>query len=356
MPDSHPFLTPRGLRLQQLGRVDQSSPRIMPEYTVPQSPPRPPGTPRPSPSGVPDPWQTAPVMDPFEFESLPPDQPIGVIPSRRYPDANVLTRMPLAETYHVAKVSRPQISGDPSADGVDPAKPLAAVGKLFLQTSPRTDRGLATGSAWVVGPDTIATAAHNLFDSNSRTWTHGLRFHAAFDYYAERTRTPPPVRITAGSVPRRYLENPTTDADIAVCKTEFPIGDILGVNVPWLAVDDIEFYETHAVAIVGYPGTSGFDFGKQMWRSVGQYLFARQSSPGADPTPGMASSMGSGVSGGPWIVDVEDGYRAVGVTSGHAKLHYVRGEHSLESLTTPMLSSRLIDQLQSDAVWHSFDG
>lgn len=117
-----------------------------------------------------------------------------------------------------------------------------------------------------------------------------------------------------------------------------------------------DFFDNPKVAIVGDPAGSGFDFGKQMWQSVGDYLFGHSNGPSDDYSPVLGTDFGSGASGCPWIIkDTETGkYRAVGVTSGHAKLRYLRGEPNLASLTSPYFSHRMFSHRNDHAVFHDF--
>ncbi len=121
-------------------------------------------------------------------------------------------------------------------------------------------------------------------------------------------------------------------------------------------VESNDMFNRTPVAIVGYPAGSGFDFGKQLWRSVGDYLFGRSNGPGDDYSPAMATNFGAGASGCPWLIkDTNTGqYAAVGVTSGHAKLRYVRGEPNLMSLTSPFFGPRMFDRLNDDSIFHDF--
>ncbi len=108
--------------------------------------------------------------------------------------------------------------------------------------------------------------------------------------------------------------------------------------------------------IVGYPASSGFDFGKQMWQSRGDYLFGQSNRPGGDYAPAMATDFGGGASGCPWLVKepFTGEYVAIGVTSGHAKLRYLRGESNLMSLVSPYFGPRLFDLLENDRVYHEW--
>ena len=342
-PQSHPFLTPRGLRLQQLPPLQTVQPRPLPQYPPARPPSEPPNqTPIRPPS---EPPRGAPP------QAIDRSQPIvNIRPTLKHPDPSALGDRPLDDLYNVRRITAKQND------------PLRAIGKLFIQIDPNRPQSLASGSAWVIGPNTIATAAHNLFDSNTRTWSHALYFYPGFDYYLandyptnETGESPITCQIISGYLPAAYLQNPTTDVDIAICHTDINVGDRLGQTIAWQIIDDIDYYQSRPIAILGYPATSGFDFGKQLWRSVGDMLFSRQTSTTTDPAPVMATSFGSGASGGPWLVpDGRGGYAAVGVTSGHAKLRYAPGEHSLASLMSPMINDRAIDRLQSTAIHHTF--
>lgn len=70
----------------------------------------------------------------------------------------------------------------------------------------------------------------------------------------------------------------------------------------------------------------------------------------------IATNFGGGASGCPWIIkDPEtERYQAVGVTSGHAKLRYVRGEPNLATLTSPFFGSRMFSELNDSPVFHDF--
>jgi V8-like Glu-specific endopeptidase len=341
MPDpydsEHPFLTEKGLRLQRMGRI--GDPIEMPIY--PAAPD----------AGVPDGTVVDPILrdraaslDVFDF-SLTRTAPIhNVMPSQRFPDPSVLAEMSLSPYYKSQLVS---------SSGTDQ---LRAVGKLFIQIASDPLKPLATGSAWIIGPSTIATAAHNLYDTNTRRWSRALGFFPAFDYYKIGESEPISCRITSAYISREYMSNPATNLDLAICYTDINIGDIVDAKIETQTIPSDDFFDSNPVAIVGYPAGSGFDFGKQMWKSIGTYLFGQRSGPDSDAAPVMATDFGGGASGCPWIVrDQKSGvYKAVGVTSGHAQLRYVRGEHSLASLVSPYFGQRLFDKLADDHVFHQF--
>ena len=327
--NQHPFLTPKGLRLQQQGpRVFGGLPLSLPDYP-PERPKR-------------DQRVPAAEVDPFDL-SDPGDLPVdNVVPSKRFPRLESLSGTPLREHFKTRLVSAAHTS------------PLRAIGKLLIQVSRDRPLELASGSAWISGPSTIVTSAHNLYDSNTKTWSQALQFYPGYDYYSDRPQ--PVCRVTSCYLPRRYLKNPATAYDIAVCHVDRNIGDIVDTQIPMETIGSHELFDQTPVAIVGYPAGSGFDFGKQMWQSIGAYLFGRRIAPGEDYSPAMATSFGAGASGCPWLI--QDGpsgrYLAVGVSSGHAKLSYARGQPNLMSLTSPFFGQRMFDQLNDDPAFHEF--
>ncbi|MGB7323369.1 MAG: glutamyl endopeptidase, partial [Rubripirellula sp.] len=307
---AHPFLTAKGLRLQQLGRKDEfSMPMAMPSYPLEVSPYS---------GGV---YPSAPI-DPFDFAADRDKTIHNVRPSIAFPRVESLLEQPLNPYFQTRLVARPQ------------SNQLRAIGKLFIQISGDTRLPLAMGSAWITGPSTIATAAHNLYDSTTRTWSRALEFHAGYDYYNTNDR--PTCRVTGAYIPRSYLNNPATNLDIAICYVDRNIGDIVGTQIRTKVVTEPDYFDNERVAIVGYPAGSGFDFGKQLWQSEGDYLFGQGNGPDSDFAPVMATNFGGGASGCPWLVEDKAAgpgkYVAVGVTSGHAKLRYARGELNLNSL------------------------
>ena len=323
----HPFLTPNGYRLQRQQPMNESPPQPLPTY--PRAKPRPqPTPPNKEPQLVTD--------DTNEIDLQ------NVRPSKKFPDTKALDRRPLAKYCRHNVVSLDELSQ------------LKAIGKLFIQTPDSRHRERAMGTAWVAGPSIIATSAHNVFDFTSRMWSTSLEFQPAYDHYREAEL--PVCRVTACTIPSAYLDNPETNSDIAICHLDRNIGDMIGVTIPMKPIDDDELFDTQTVSIVGYPSTSGFDFGKQMWQSVGQYLFGRRNYPGDDYAPVMASSFGSGASGSPWLIrDSGNDLIAIGATSGHARIRQAIGAPNLMSLTSPYFGPRMFDKLSDHAVFHEFE-
>ena len=264
----------------------------------------------------------------------------NALPSKRYPDPSVLSNTPLTELYQSHLVAEPK------------ASLLRAIGKVLIRTSTHSSHPPASGSAWVVSPSVIATSAHNLYDSTRRTWSASIDFCAAYDYYSSEPLVT--SRVTSCYIPRDYLSNPTTDRDIGLCFLETNVGDIIDAAIPMKPVPDNKFFDNYPVDIVGYPAGSHFDFGKQMWRSRGKYLMGQSNGPGAAYSPVVASDFGGGASGCPWLAKIDGKYVAVGITSGHAKLRYSSGDANLMSLTSPLFTQELFDQLSDNHEFHEF--
>jgi hypothetical protein len=80
--------------------------------------------------------------------------------------------------------------------------------------------------------------------------------------------------------------------DIATCFVDKKIGDIVGAKISMKPIPGSDYFDRTKIEIVGYPAGSGFDFGKQIWQSVGDYLFGHSNGPGDDFAPGVATGFG----------------------------------------------------------------
>jgi hypothetical protein len=272
------------------------------------------------------------------------DEPLyNLLPSKKFPDARLLELAPLTQHFQSRLVRQPRQNA------------LRAIGRLFIQLTADTTRELGNGSAWVSGKDTIITSAHNVFDFSDQAWTHALQFHPAYDYYASDSL--PTCRVVSCRIPRAYTKNPASNYDIAICKVDRNIGELVDAEIPIRQVESNDFFDQNSVAIVGYPVASSFDFGKQMWQSRGEYLFGQTHHPDEDFAPVMATDFGGGASGCPWVIKepFTGELLSVGVTSGHAKLRYAEGESNLMSLVSPFFNSRLFESLETDYESHEFD-
>lgn len=315
---SHPFLTEKGLRLQrEQARVADASPRSLPVF--------------------PDTQYAQPASPPSDLYSLQ-----NILPSKKFPDVRVLDRTPLSnfcESKLVPTGSSPQ---------------LKAIGKLFIQLAHLPQGERAAGSAWITGPSTIATSAHNLYDFTKSMWSQSVEFFPSHNHYGKERF--PSCRVTACTIPKGYFENPTTNNDIAICHVDRNIGDIVGERIAMRPVYDNGVFESNKIAVVGYPAGSSFDFGKQLWASTGDYLFGRRNGPDDDFSPVIASTFGGGCSGCPWLIADENGkLSAIGASSGHSRLKQLPGEPNMMSLVSPFFGPRMFNALQQDATFHQFD-
>jgi V8-like Glu-specific endopeptidase len=261
-------------------------------------------------------------------------------PSKRYPNLDTLSNTPLSELIRSSLVVEPKSSV------------LRAIGKLQIRTSNHPRHLPASGSAWLVSPSVIATSAHNLYDSTRRAWSASVEFCPAYDYYSNEPLVT--SLVTSCYLPRDYLDNPTTDRDIGLCFLDRNVGDIVDAVIPMKPIQDHSFFDRYPVQVVGYPAGSHFDFGKQMWHSEGHYLMGQSNGPDATYCPVLASDFGGGASGCPWLTKIDGNYVAVGITSGHAKLHYDDAELNLMSLTSPLFTQQLFDELSDNHVFHEF--
>jgi hypothetical protein len=250
---------------------------------------------------------------------------------------------------------RSALATDSIWEASDPDSISRAIGKLIIRLPGQQTGPFASGSAFVTGPNTIMTCAHNLFDSNERVWSRGLEFYPGYDFYSSERR--PACRVVSGTIPRAYLDNPLTNHDIATCRVDVNIGDLIGTELPIQPLMNIDFFDTHHVDIIGYPAGSGFDFGKQLWRSRGHYLFGVSGGGGDDFAPTIATNFGGGASGCPWVYrdPISGRHVAVGITSGHAKLKHDLAEPNLLSLTSALLTDRNLDRLNEEFVEHQFE-
>lgn len=326
--NSHPFLTPRGLRLQQqLPAEPIPMPAVTPGWIQLDSDLQP---------GIPPALSRTPPSP----EELHDQLMQNVKPSLGFADPMELRTRPLTDLFQTRLVSQNE------------REKLKAIGKLRMQFSADPMKPAAVGSAWVAGPSLIVTAAHNVFDSNTRRWARRVEFQPGFDYYGETPKQW--FSIAACAIPNRYRENPITNADVAYLYCEQNIGDMIPSTIPIEPLSSLSMFDEEPVDIIGYPAGSRFDFGKQLWRSRGQFLFGHRSGPRDAFGPVLATDFGGGASGCPWIV-VRDGQpKAIGVTSGHGKLGYGIDEPNLMSLTSPYFGENEIEDLFNDQEYHQF--
>lgn len=168
--------------------------------------------------------------------------------------------------------------------------PYVTVGKLFF----RADHEAYTGSACVIGRSLLLTAAHNLYQD--RVWSDRILFTpAAWDDYGsfgDWTWSRCWVRDA-------WHQREADGVDVGLIRTE-PRGHErveIGDRVGWLGYGyggrpgaGTEWLD------IGYPRNYGNTL--RMWSQRGSYT--RTLDDGA--VVGMTGQLGSGTSGGPWLV------------------------------------------------------
>ena len=360
--DPNSFLTPRGLWLQQNGRVDLPMGAPLPS-TIPGNDSR---QWMSDDQGFSTPAEQ-PLLGRFDDRPLDAGTLQNLRPAERYPNPAKLRSRPLTPLYVAALANEPiwtspeswpagytpnqaDLTGTSNAIG----SVAKAIGKIVIRLPGKHAGQVASGSAFVTGPNTIMTCAHNLFDSNERQWSQGLEFYPGYDFYSSNPL--PACRVISGVIPAAYLENPLTNHDIAICRVDCNIGELVGTELAPFQIDNIDFYDRHWVDIMGYPAGSGFDFGKQLWRSRGRFLFGVSGGGEDEYAPAIATHFGGGASGCPWVhFDTQrQQHVAVGVTSGHARLRYDTGEPNLMSLTSALFTGRNLERLDDAFIEHTF--
>lgn len=181
----HPFLTQRGLWLQQNSRVD------LPQgIALPSNFPGGSGAGGSSDIPVSGSWiktetdpnsKEPPLLGRFRDEPLNEGSLQNLQPAEHFPDVASLRRGPLTQHYASALASD-RIWDDRSTLPLSPsitpkelnqanrafAHAARAIGKMVIRLAGKPASQFASGSAFVTGPNTIMTCAHNLFDSNER--------------------------------------------------------------------------------------------------------------------------------------------------------------------------------------------
>lgn len=182
--------------------------------------------------------------------------------------------------------------------------PYSAVGKLFA----RVGGVVRFGTAFVVGPQAIATAGHCIFQNAASQWADRVAF---VPRYAGGAPSPSglwnvrSLHVLAGWAAQQ-LNARLFDLGGAIL--DRPISQATGV-IGWLANIPPNLGSLHSV---GYPlqwvsPQYPFD-GNQMWRCIGRQL----------PSSGvlkMANNMSEGASGGPWLIQRNGNIYANGLNS-----------------------------------------
>lgn len=194
------------------------------------------------------------------------------------------------------------------------AHPYSAVGKMFFFDNGGTGY---VGSAWLVGPRAIITAAHCLFDRESGDFYNNMTFAPAYNGNATGQAE---FQLDESVIDPRYANKPSEEClawDFGAATLSTDLSQRFG----YLGYDASGAIASEQVEAIGYPAeprpippaenggardpeTYPLD-GARMWRSVGDFL-------GADHgVHGAANEMTGGCSGGPWV----DGDIAIGLNS-----------------------------------------
>ncbi|MFT3766991.1 MAG: hypothetical protein QM820_15955 [Minicystis sp.] len=188
--------------------------------------------------------------------------------------------------------------------------PYPTTGKLFFLFHGES----CSASAFVVGPNLVMTAAHNLYgedpDDHRLYWSSNLSFIPAY----RDGSCPYGVRpLTQQIVLQKWLDtNGDSDWDVG-----FGIVAGLGATVGYMGLvfDQSPAQSGASWTALGYPDDAPFD-GTRMWQSTGSFT-------GDDPDGTLAKGMDSGIgvegsSGGPWLLGLGGGWYANGLNSyGH---------------------------------------
>jgi V8-like Glu-specific endopeptidase len=176
--------------------------------------------------------------------------------------------------------------------------PHRTVGKLFVRIGGE-DRA---GSAAVVNRSGILTAAHCVRDPYTGAWATQVAFAPAFDNGVNPAFGLWPVGMMF--VRNEWLVPPIdTSFDFSFCRVPSVEGVEIGDLVGWLGIvvnrPDIRYWNDH-----GYPAAAIAHFpfnGQRMWNCAGDYSQLVGSTVFKD------GNLTGGASGGPWIVQNDQG-------------------------------------------------
>ena len=235
---------------------------------------------------------------------------------------------------------------------------------------------MGAGSAWIIHDQWICTAAHNLLDQDygstgvsSLTWSSNVLFVPGFNQYSGDSLSPSATnayRVTQAVVQPWFVKKNgpiegrgQTAFDFAFCKVDRPFNARFA-RLPIQKQSDYSVFSENRVITLGYPGGAAFDYGQHLWQCKGKYLYREKLGYKSTFCPVKASSLGSGVSGGPWITKDGEKYYSVELSSGPSSSHNDSflpvNPNSIKIMSTksPFFSESAIDDLLVKGVRHSF--
>ena len=190
--------------------------------------------------------------------------------------------------------------------------PYNSVGKLaFTGVNWQTCQGILdyAGTAWLIAPRVIMTVAHNLFEVKCKDRSSNVEFFPGFDGQPQES-----YRVIDFEYVKAYEGNPPSVPadpsavnDVGIGILDRDASSALG-KIPPLTNGVVDFDKVMAI---GYPGNH--DLGAKMWRCEGRVV-PELSKPDQFVMP---SDFQGGSSGGPWVVETPQGWRAVGAQVGN---------------------------------------
>ncbi|HWM90114.1 MAG TPA: hypothetical protein VN493_05055 [Thermoanaerobaculia bacterium] len=166
--------------------------------------------------------------------------------------------------------------------------PWRAIGKLFF-TADGVDY---VGSACVISRDGLLTAAHNLYDVRTKTWSDDLWFYPAYNGGSSVYGS---WRWDKMWVPDEWSKLDQEAYDVGLLRMRTSGGRSVGDVVGWLGYSVDRTVERSWID-VGYP--SDEYEGKRMMEEEGAYTRMLDS----NKVVGKQGNMSGGASGGPWLL------------------------------------------------------
>lgn len=179
--------------------------------------------------------------------------------------------------------------------------PYSAVGKILFRSARPGQCNVvedAYGSAWAIGPRTIMTVAHNLYETNCGQFSSNIVFAPVFgsDQSVEL------YSVVSYRFPPAYPQIPSANNDVAICILDRELNADVGFIQP-LTHQPIN---AGRLLALGYPSNHSL---QKMWQCDGEFV-AELSDP--DDRIAMGSDFRGGSSGGPWTFQVGETWRARG--------------------------------------------